>query len=118
MTHRHIYLGTCVLIIIAGVGVSVILHPHSPVCPEDFPDTDAGDADHTAAINQWTNAFYDAHPKATLSEWAAARHAFYVDNHCAVALQRYEEAKEGNADPAAMERVKNGIQQAIDGAAQ
>lgn len=61
----------------------------------------------------WENKYFDDHPDGTLSTMAEARHQFYVDNHCTAALQRYEDAKSGKADPAAMERVNKVIQDTL-----
>lgn len=78
-------------------------------CPEEYASTDAGDAERLASMDKWTNDFYDANPGSTLSQWAEARHQFYIENNCTVALQRYDAAKNGTADPATMERIKNAI---------
>lgn len=75
-------------------------------CPDDYAKDDAGSAEYLAAMDKWTNDFYDAHPGATLSDWSVARYQFWVDNNCTAALQRYQEAKEGKADPATMERIE------------
>ena|SRR5258708_2401280 len=58
-------------------------------CPDDY----ATENEQMAAVDLWTNEFYDQHPGATLSGWSAARHKFWVDNNCTAALKRYEEAK-------------------------
>jgi hypothetical protein len=83
-------------------------------CPENFPETDAGDEERLAAMNKWTNDFYDSHPGSTLSQWAEARHQFYIANNCTKSLEKYEQAKAGKADPADMEQINNGIQEAIN----
>ncbi|MBU6415102.1 hypothetical protein KGQ34_02585 [Patescibacteria group bacterium] len=83
-------------------------------CPDDFANDDAGEAEYLAAINKWTNNFYDSHPGASLGDWGRARHQFWVENNCTAALQRYQEAKSGKADPATMEQIHNGIQDAIN----
>ena len=62
-------------------------------CPDDYATDDAGSAEYLASMDKWTNDFYDAHPGSSLSEWATARHQFWVDNDCTLALQRYEQAK-------------------------
>lgn len=82
-------------------------------CPESFPETDAGDEERLAAMNKWTNDFYDSHPGASLSEWSEARHQFYIDNGCAKSLEKYEQAKAGKADSVVMEQINNGIQDVI-----
>ena len=58
-------------------------------CPDDYGDNDAGSAEYLAAMEKWTNAFYDTHPDATLEDWAAARRQFWVDHGCQAALERY-----------------------------
>ncbi|MBU6415113.1 hypothetical protein KGQ34_02640 [Patescibacteria group bacterium] len=82
-------------------------------CPDDFANDDAGEAEYLAAINKWTNNFFDSHPGASLGDWERARHQFWVDNHCVVALQRYQEAKSGKADPAIMKLIKDAVQKAV-----
>lgn len=88
--------------------------PRVAICPDDFPQGDAGEAAQMAAIDKWTNDFYDANPGASLTAWSAARYQFWVDNNCTAALKRYSEYQAGNADPATMQRVHDGIQEAID----
>lgn len=87
-------------------------------CPDDYANTDAGEAEYLAATNKWTNEFYDVHLGATLSDWSAARYQFWVENHCTAALERYSEIKAGRGDQAVMERVRSGVQEAIDDNAQ
>ncbi len=70
-------------------------------CPDDYGTNDAGSAEYMAAMNKWTNAFYDSHPEATLEDWAEARHQFWIINNCTAALQRYKEYNEMKANPAA-----------------
>ncbi len=62
-------------------------------CPDDYATDDAGSAEYLASMDKWTNDFYDAHPEASLSDWANARKQFWVNNNCTPALQRYEQAK-------------------------
>jgi hypothetical protein len=66
---------------------------HSPMCPDDFGTNDAGSAQYMASVDAWTNAFFDSNPDASMSDWAEARHQYWIDNSCTQALQRYEEAK-------------------------
>ncbi len=61
-------------------------------CPDDYATED----EQLVALDSWSNEFYDSYPGATLSDWSAARHQFWVDNHCVAALRRYDEAKAGN----------------------
>jgi hypothetical protein len=58
-----------------------------------YPDDYATAEEETAAIDSWTNSFYDSHPGSTLRQWADARHQFWIDHNCRAALQRYEQAK-------------------------
>ena len=87
-----------------AVGAFFILH-RPPVCPDDFGTDDAGSAQYLAATDKFTNDFFDAHPDATMTDWAQARHQFYIDNHCSESLKRYEEAKAGKGDPETMKMV-------------
>ncbi|MBI2120930.1 MAG: hypothetical protein HYT94_04890 [Parcubacteria group bacterium] len=88
--------------------------PPTLKCPESFPETDAGYEERLAAMNEWTNDFYDSHPNSSLSEWGEARHQFYRDNGCAKSLEKYEQAKAGKADPAVMKTIDNAIQETIN----
>lgn len=83
-------------------------------CPDDFANDDAGEAEHLAAMDKWTNDFYDSHPGASLGDWERARHQFWIDNNCTAALQRYQDAKTGKANPATMEQIHNGVLDAIN----
>ena len=67
-----------------------------------------------ADIDKWTNAFFDEHPDASLSDWSKARYQYWVDNNCTEAIERYNQAKEGKADPASMQRIRKGIQDVVD----
>ena len=114
MKTKVLYL--CLLVILCGGSyfISSYLHPTTQKCPDDYSNDDAGSAEYLAAMDKWTNDFYDAHPGATLSDWAEARHQFYISNHCAAALERYEQAKAGKADPEIMKRVDNVIRDAVN----
>ncbi len=91
-----------------------IYQSHIPKCPDDFGTDDAGSAEYLASFDKWTNDFYDANPDASIGDWNRARHAFWVDNKCLAALQRYESAKNGTADPETMEMIRDTIQDAVD----
>lgn len=104
--YRYALLGVAALSV-AG-GIAIVGH-HAPVCPDDF----ATEEEQLTAVDAWTNRFYDGHPGASLTEWAQARYEFWVANGCTAALQRYEDVKTGRADPATMERIQNGIQEAV-----
>lgn len=101
----------------AGVALLVVgaffgLH-HGPVCPDDYGTDDAGSAAYLAVTNKWTNDFFDAHPDANMTDWSHARYQFWVDNHCTAALERYEQANAGKADPEMMKRVDGVIRDVI-----
>jgi hypothetical protein len=81
----------------------------SQKCPDDY----ATPEEQTAAMDSWTNTFYDSHPGATLLEWVAARKQFWVENDCEEALQRYADAKAGKADPATIELIKDVIWESL-----
>src|SRR3989344_399805 len=102
-----------VVVIIAIFYSVTYLHSVAPKCPDDYATDNAGSAEYLAAMDKWTNDFYDVYPGATLSEWAAARHQFYVDNNCTAALQRYETAREGKADPLLMEPINEAIEEVL-----
>ena len=87
---------------------------NSPVCPDDF----ATGEEQVVATNAWTNSYFDGHPDANLTDWANARRAFYVENHCTASLQRIEDAEAGKGDPATMEMVNKVIRDAVDGSTQ
>jgi len=89
--------------------------PAKAKCPDDYGTDDAGSAEYLADTDKWTNDFYDQHPNATLTEWAMARKQFWIDNDCTATLERYEQAKAGNADPKTMEMVNEVLQEAVNG---
>ena len=78
-------------------------------CPEDFPETDAGFQAKTDSMEKWINNFYDKNPGSSLAEMAKARFAFYLENNCTKAIERYNEAKNGKADPATMQLIRDTI---------
>lgn len=114
MRKKLLYTGTLAILATGVYFLASYHHPSIAKCPDDFPQGDAGEAAQLAAIDKWTNDYYDAHPGASLSDWSAARYQFWVDNNCSAALQRYSEYQAGNADPATVQRVNTGIQEAID----
>src|SRR3989344_6486978 len=83
-------------------------------CPEYYAETNAGDTERLAAIDKWTNEFYDKNPGASLAAWSEARHDFWVENNCVETLKKYEEAKNGTADPVKMKLITDIIQEEID----
>lgn len=92
--------------------IAEIISPKAK-CPDEYGTDDAGSAEYLASMETWTNNFYDLHPEATLTDWSAARHQFYIDNNCTAALERYQEAKDGKADPETMKQIEMGIREAI-----
>ncbi|MSU74612.1 hypothetical protein EXS57_02425 [Candidatus Kaiserbacteria bacterium] len=103
------------VILVAGVSIGFI-YPHRSAqkCPDDYANDDAGEAAYLVAMDKWTNDFYDEHPEASLSDWSAARHQFWIDNHCTAALQRYDEAVAGNADLATMRAIQDDVWEVVD----
>lgn len=98
---------------IVGLGIAIgaiSTHYPNPMCPDDFGMDDSGSAQYLASVDAWTNAFFDSHPDASMTDWAEARHQYWIDNNCTAALQRYEEAKAGKADSKAVEAIKNVLQ--------
>lgn len=87
-------------------------------CPDDYADTDAGSVEYLAAMDKWTNNFFDDNLGATLIDWSNARYEFWVENGCVAAIQRYWEAKEGRADPETMARIDDVIRDMTDDLAQ
>lgn len=81
----------------------------APVCPDDYPDTDEGSESHIADTNDWTNAFFDENPEATLEDWANSRYQFYLDNNCTDAIARHKAAVSGEADTSSVEEIINEV---------
>jgi len=83
-------------------------------CPDEFSDTDAGSAEYLIAIDKWTNDFYDTHQGASLSDWSEARFRFWIENDYVEAIKRYKEANAGKADTEVMERIQEGLREALE----
>lgn len=105
-----------ILIVVIFITFSIILYfLYGPApntlskCPDDYPDTDTGQAEKMADMDKWTNQFYNTHPNATLSDWSNERYKYWIANNCKEALERYKEAKDGNANPTKMELIKETI---------
>ena len=81
-----------------------------PICPDDYATAE----EQTAAMGKWENEFFDSHQEALLMEMAQARLQFYKDNNCTAALQRYEDAKNGKADPETLQMIKSKIKQTLE----
>ena len=115
MAWNKIFYTCIVLAIILVGGFAIYSHPSATLakCPDAYGTDDAGSAEYLAATDKWTNDFFDAHPDATMTDWAEARHQFWADNHCTKALEGYEDAKAGKADPEMMKRVDGVIRDVI-----
>ncbi len=115
MNKRNIILAIGLLIVLSVGAYFLYKHPSSVLakCPDDYGTDDAGSAEYLAATDKWTNDFFDAHPDANMTDWSHARYQFWVDNHCTAALERYEQAKAGKADPEMMKRVDGIIRDVI-----
>lgn len=83
-------------------------------CPDEYSNTDKGSMEYQKDFDKWTNQFYDTHPDATLSELSKARYQYWIDNDCKEALERYKEAKDGNADHTKMNLIEDTIQETIN----
>ncbi|MEK7606269.1 MAG: hypothetical protein AAB458_01595 [Patescibacteria group bacterium] len=99
--------------VLFSVSVGIIPIDHRAVCPDAYGQDDAGSAAYLASTDKWTNDFFDHHPDADMTDWAQARRQFWIDNHCTAALERYEQAKAGKADPKVMEAVNKVIQEEL-----
>lgn len=102
----------CLLTILA-VGIYFLAtynNPNALKCPDDY----ATNEEQVAAFDKWTNDFYDANPEATITDWSAARRQFWVNNNCTAALQRYQSAQDGTADPATMKIIDDALREAVN----
>lgn len=103
----------CILAIISVGGASWIKHDNITrddlLCPSQY----ATDEEATAAMQVFINDFFDAHPDASLTDMANARHDFYVSNHCTQELAAYQQAQEGTADPTTMKTIDKAIEQTL-----
>jgi hypothetical protein len=89
----YIFIGIVTIVLIGGFAMYSSPTKTLAKCPSDYGTDDAGSAEYLAATNKWTNDFFDAHPDATLADWANARHQFWIDNNCTKELKGYEESK-------------------------
>jgi hypothetical protein len=62
-------------------------------CPDDYSTVE----EQTAAVDAWTNHFFDQNPHASLGDWARARKVFYEQKNCTLALGRVSEAEQAQA---------------------
>jgi hypothetical protein len=125
MKNKPLYLGILVILAVGAYFIVSQQHPTTqnitsyqpPItqkCPDDYSKDDVGSAERQAALEKWSDDFYNSYPEATIVDWADARHQFWVDNNCTAALQRYQDVLDGKADPVTVERVKNALQDVID----
>jgi len=82
-------------------------------CPEDYGSDDESITQKNADFDKWTKEFYENYPDASLSDLSEARYDFYVKNNCVVAIKRYNDAKNGKADPEDMAIIDKVIDDAI-----
>ncbi len=99
---------------VVAISMMVIFMSHTPVCPDDFGTDDAGSAQYVASVDAWTNSFFDSHPDASMTDWAEARHQYWIDNNCKATLQSYEDVKAGKVDPKKMEMVESILREATE----
>ena len=103
------------LIFLAAIacGTGYLFTPHFQMarekCPDEYANDAAGSASFMEDIDTWTEDFYAAHPSATLPDWSAARYQFWIDHKCTAALQRYDQAKAGKADPTVMQKIQDSL---------
>ncbi len=74
----------------------------APKCPDDYATSE----EQMAALELWTSNFFDSHPEATISEWSSARRAYWVENNCTKALERYKEANDVKVDSVVIDKGK------------
>jgi len=82
-------------------------------CPQDYPNTDEGDRERRAAMNNWTNEYFDTHNDATITDWSNARMDFYKEYNCTEALKNIADIKNGTASPALVDKEK-AVNAAVD----
>ncbi len=105
-TKTKVYIVIFILAVIASLYFYNTQAPRAQAkCPDDYATSE----EQMTALDEWTNNYYDNHPGATLSDWSKARYQFWVDNKCTKAIERYNEAKSGNADPETMNFIKETI---------
>ncbi len=105
----HLILPLSIIALSVAGCVAIVYYTSRPadslLCPSAYTTTEEA----TASFQAFTNNFYDAHPDASLSDLAAARHDFYVSHHCTQELAAYQQAVDGNADPATMKMIDQAI---------
>ncbi len=82
-------------------------------CPEAYTEDVVGTTEYRNAITGWTSEFFKDNPKATMADWSKAKTQLWVENNCAVAIQRSKlSGKVSDLKP--WERVDYEIQNALD----
>lgn len=76
------------------------------LCPTQYPTAEAA----ATGFQQFSDQYYAAHPNGSLQDMLAARIDFYKSHNCTVELERYQQAMDGTADPAAMAKIYGEIQ--------
>lgn len=112
---KKFFYASVVVVFIVGLYFFVSsLNTPKQKCPNDYANTDIGYNEQVADINKWTNAFYDKHPGATLTDWSKARYQYWVDNKCTTALQAYKDYKDGKVASSTVKRINNAIQETVN----
>lgn len=114
MKHKILYIPIFAIFIIGLYFFGPSLLSPKQKCPNDYANTDTGYNEQVADIDKWTNAFYDKHPGATLTDWSKARYQYWVDNKCTSALQAYKDYKDGKVASSTVKRINNAVQEAVN----
>lgn len=61
-------------------------------CPDEYKDI----VERTASFEKWKGDFYDKNPYSNLTDYYMARKAFYEDNGCKKALERFDKYMVGD----------------------
>lgn len=79
----------------------------SPICPDDFKDSES----EIASFTEWANEFWEDNPDATISDFSQARVNFWRENHCTEALKRYDDFMAGNVDKETQQLIEKAIKE-------
>lgn len=82
-------------------------------CPEDYAENDTGTEEYRNALIEWTKLFFEANPKATMSDWSLAKLKLWQNNNCTIALERSTMSGEVS-DLKPWERVDWAVQESLD----
>ncbi|MFA6076563.1 MAG: hypothetical protein WC735_00635 [Candidatus Paceibacterota bacterium] len=110
MKRNSLYISLAIVICVSLYFFNTQIQKTLAKCPDDYATSE----EQLTAMNSWTNNFYDTHPGATLSDWSKARYQFWIDNKCIKAIERYNEAKSGNADSETIKLIKDTIQETVN----